>query len=167
MWDLPDPFTIEIVVQPEDIDDYDHTNNAVYLRWLDEVTWAHADAEGAGPSVHSEMRRGMVVHRTELQYIAPALLGDELLVANWLVHCDARLRAHRRFQIVRPKDGKTLLRALTQYVCIDLDSGRPARMPPLYRERYVVVPSVAEALGKESWPFALPPVLVSVSSAKE
>ena len=59
LWDLPDPFTVDLAVQDADIDDYEHTNNVVYLRWLDEIAWAHADAVGAGPDVHLQMRRGM------------------------------------------------------------------------------------------------------------
>ena len=157
MWDLPEPYTIELTVEDDDIDSYGHTNNAVYLRWLDQVAWAHAHAVGAGPEVHVEMRRGMAAHRTELHYIAPALAGDRLLVGNWIVYSNGRLRAQRRYQIVRPSDGTTLLRALGMYVCIDIDSGKPARMPPSYRERYVVLPAVKNALADAPWPFSISP----------
>ena len=159
VWDLPEPFIIELTVEDIDIDDYGHTNNAVYLRWLDQVAWAHCDAVGAGPSVHQELRRGMAAQRTELHYVAPALAGDRLLVGDWIVQCNGRVRAQRRFQIVREADSTTLLRALGMYVCIDIDSGRPARMPPLYRERYVVLPSVEKALASETWPFSISPAL--------
>ena len=85
----------------------------------------------------------------------PLLLGDRILVANWIVQASA-VRASRRFQIIRPSDGATLMRALSMYACIDLDSGRPRRMPPQYADRYVVIPSVAAALEKESrWPFLI------------
>ena len=157
MWDLPEPFTIELTVEDDDIDDYGHTNNAVYLKWLDRVAWAHADAVGTGPDVHQEMRRGMAMQRTELQYIAPAFGGDRLLIGDWIVFSSGRVRAQRRFKIVRPADGATLLRALGMYVCIDLDSGKPARMPTSYRERYVVLPAVENALARETWPFSISP----------
>lgn len=157
MWDLPEPFSIELRVQPDDIDDYGHVNNAVYLRWLDQVAWAHAEAVGVGRAMHSRMRRGMAAMRTELQYLAPALEDDELLGGNWIVHSDGRLRAQRRYQIVRPSDGATLLRALSLFVCIDIDSGRPSRMPEVYSENYVVLPSVAQSLAVEKWPFSISP----------
>ena len=157
MWDLPEPFIIELTVEDDDIDEYGHTNNAVYLRWLDHVARAHADAVGAGPDVHRKMHRGMAMHRTELQYVAPALAGDRLLIGDWIVFSSGRVRAQRRFQIVRPQDGATLLRALGMYVCIDLDSGKPARMPTSYAERYVVLPAVENALASETWPFSISP----------
>lgn len=156
-WDLPDPHVIEVEAEAADIDDYGHTNNAVYLRWLDAMAWAHAEAAGAGRKEHLELRRGMATHRTELQYIAPALLGDQLLVGDWIVHNDGRVRAWRRFQIIRPADGATLLRAVTQYVCIDIDSGRPKRLPDVYKAAYVVESAVAAALETERWPFAMRP----------
>lgn len=155
MWDLPKPFTVDLSVSEGDIDDYGHTNNAVYLRWCDEVAWAHAEAVGLGKGAHLRYRRGMAAYKTELQYVAPALLGDRVRVGNWIVHIDGRLRAHRRFQIVRTGDGTTLLRALTMYVCIDLDSGKPRRLPGEYTERYVVEPEVQQALAEARSPFAL------------
>ena len=162
MWDLPEPYTLELTVEDDDIDDYGHTNNAVYLRWLDQVAWAHAEAVGAGPDAHQRLRRGMAMHRTELQYVAPALAGDRLLIGDWIVFSNGRVRAQRRFQIVRPADGATLLRALGLYVCIDIDSGKPARMPASYRERYVVLPAVKNALVRETWPFSISPSPLSL-----
>ncbi len=154
-WDLPEPHSIDLEVAADDIDEYGHTNNSVYLRWLDAIAWAHADAVGAGREAHLAERRGMANRRTELQFVAPCFEGDRVRVGNWLVYCDGRLRATRRFQIVRVNDAATLLRAVTHYVCIDIDSGRPKRMPASYRANYVVEPAVERALAEESWPFAL------------
>ncbi len=154
-WDLPDPFTHEIEVVAEDIDSYGHTNNSVYLQWIDRIVWEHCKAVGASQDDHTRLRRGMAAWKTELHYAAATFEGDRLLGANWIVHSDGRLRAWRRYQIVRASDGVTVLRALCKYVCIDLDSGRPSRMPPEYKERYVVLPSVREALEATDSPFAI------------
>jgi acyl-CoA thioester hydrolase len=35
----------------------------------------------------------------------------------------------RRFQIRRPADNATVLRARMVFACVDLDSGRPRRLP--------------------------------------
>ncbi|HPW63949.1 MAG TPA: thioesterase, partial [Cyclobacteriaceae bacterium] len=34
-------FSINIIVQPTDIDDMAHVNNVVYVRWVQEVAAAH------------------------------------------------------------------------------------------------------------------------------
>jgi acyl-CoA thioester hydrolase len=42
----------------------------------------------------------------------------------------------RRFQVRRAADGETLARARTDYVCINLDTGRAARMPDVFQRSY-------------------------------
>jgi acyl-CoA thioester hydrolase len=87
----------------------------------------------------------MAVRRSEVDYLRAAYAGDRLTVGTWVVEV-TRLRALRRFQIVRPSDGATLVRADLDYVCINLDTGAPARMPPVFVAGYVVRPEVAAAL---------------------
>ncbi len=148
-WDLPAPYIHRVSAQGADIDAYGHVNNSVYLRWLDETAWAHSTALGVSPEDCIRLRRGMVVWRSQLNYLAPAFAGDALEVATWLVFEDARLRADRRFQILRPADSKTLLRGLIHYVCVDLDNGRPRRMPAEFAGRYRPLPEVGAALAEE------------------
>ncbi len=149
-WDLPSPFLHRVSAQPADIDAYGHVNNAVYLRWLDEAAWAHSTALGVPPGHCVRTRRGMVVWRSQLHFQAPAFAGDALEIATWLVFEDAKLRVDRRFQVRRMADGRTLLRGLIHYVCADLDSGRPRRMPPEFASRYRPLPEVATALAGET-----------------
>jgi acyl-CoA thioester hydrolase len=59
------------------------------------------------------------------------------------VSADGRLRAERRFQVLRLRDGATLARARIDYVCINLDSGRAARMPELFARAYVATPAAS------------------------
>ncbi len=149
-WDLPSPFVHRVSALPHDIDAYGHVNNSVYLRWLDETAWTHSTKLGIPPEHCVRTRRGMVVWRSQLHYQAPALAGDALEVGTWLVFEDGRLRVDRRFQVRRTGDGRTLLRGLIHYVCADLDSGRPRRMPPEFALRYRPLPEVVAALSHES-----------------
>ena len=135
-WDHADPFVIEVVATESDVDSYRHVNNAVYLTWLERCAWAHSAAVGLPEATCLELQRGMAVLHIDLDYLAAARAGDVVQVANWIAHCDGRLRATRRFQIRRPSDGATLLRGAIDYVCLNLATGRPARMPDLFRERY-------------------------------
>lgn len=148
-WDLPSPFIHRVSAQGTDIDAYGHVNNSVYLRWLDETAWAHSTALGVTPEDCVKLCRGMVVWKSQLNYLAPAFAGDALEVATWLVFVDARLRADRRFQIVRAADRRTVLRGLIHYVCADLESGRPKRMPAAFAENYRPRPEVLRALTRE------------------
>jgi acyl-CoA thioester hydrolase len=145
VWDLPSPFVTGLAVAPADIDAYQHVNNAVYMTWFDRAAWEHSAALGL-PIAHCvSIDRGMAVLRSVIAYQRPALLGDAILVATWLLPGESKLRVRRRFQVRRESDGATLARAEIEYACIELSSGRPVRWPAEFRERYVAVPEVTTA----------------------
>ena len=129
---------IELEVEAPDIDAYDHVNNAVYLTWLDRAAWSHSAALGVPLEKCVALRRGMAALRTEIDFVRAALSGDRVRVATWIAGSNGRLRVERRFQVVRAKDDATLARARTEYVCINLDSGRAVRMPEIFARAYVV-----------------------------
>lgn len=128
---------ITVEVQPTDIDAYEHVNNSVYLGWLDRAAWSHSATLGISLSQCVSMRRGMAAHRTEIDYVRAAVLGDHVMVATWIVSSDRKLRVERRFQVRRAPQGELLARARTDYVCINLDSGRAARMPETFQRAYL------------------------------
>ena len=127
-------------MQPEDIDAYQHVNNAVYLTWLDRAAWSHSTALGVPLGQCVALRRGMAAHRIEIEYRRAAVRGNVVQAATWIVNTDGRLRAERRFQVLRQADGETLARARIDYVCINLDTGRAVRMPESFARAYVVTP---------------------------
>jgi len=140
-WDFPAPHVVTLDVSSADIDVYDHVNNSVYLAWLDRAAWSHSATLGISlDECVKTLRRGMAAHRTEIDYLRAAVLGDRVLVGTWITEADAKLRVQRRFQVRRAADGETLARARTDYVCINLDSGRAARMPEAFHRAYVVTP---------------------------
>jgi acyl-CoA thioester hydrolase len=137
-------------VEPRDIDAYNHVNNAVYVVWCDRCAWHHSAALGLPLQRCLELDRGMAVLRTVMSYVRPALQGDELRVATWLLPGSSKLTLRRRFQIVR--DAVTLARAEVEYACIQLSSGRPMRWPAEFQEGYRCLPAVVAAAS------ALPPL---------
>ena len=135
-WDLPDPFVIDLVVNADDIDGLGHANNAVYVSWLESCAWQHSRSLGLGLEDYRRLNRAMAVLRHEIDYLAAAYQGDHLCLATWIVESDQRLKMKRHFQLVRPADGVTLLRAQTTFVCIEMSSGKPKRMPAEFIEGY-------------------------------
>jgi acyl-CoA thioester hydrolase len=136
-WDWPTPHIISLEVAASDIDAYNHVNNAVYLSWFDEAAWSHSAALGISLEECVRIRRGMAAHHSEIDYQRAAVLGDRVSVATWIISTDNKLRVERRFQVRRASDGETLARARTDYVCINLDSGRACRMPESFARCYV------------------------------
>lgn len=134
VWDLPDPFVLDITVRPDDTDRLGHANNVVYVRWLEEVSWAHIESLGMSWEQHQTTGKAMAITRTEIDYLASANAGDRLLLGTWLTGFDGRFRSSRQFQLIRPADGRTLMRAVSNHACVDLKTQRPARVPPEYGE---------------------------------
>jgi acyl-CoA thioester hydrolase len=135
-WDLPTPFTIELNVGADDIDGLGHANNAVYVSWLERGAWRHSQHLGLDLVAYRRLDRAMAVVRHEIDYLAAAYEDDQLVLATWIVDWDQRLKMQRRFQLIRPRDGVTLLRAQTTFVCIELSTGKPKRMPAEFVEGY-------------------------------
>lgn len=132
----PAAHSIELDVQAADIDEYSHVNNAVYLTWLDRAAWSHSAALGMPLERCIALRRGMAALRTEIDYERAALAGDRIRVATWIADCDGKLRCTRHFVVSRAADEAVLARAITIYVCLNLDTGRAARMPPEFVAAY-------------------------------
>ena len=135
-WDFESPFTLTQAVGQEHIDGLMHTNNAVYVSWCERVAWAHSEHLGLDLDAYHRLNRAMVISRSEFDYLKASRLGDELLLATWIVSWDGRLTMERRFQIRRPADDTTVLRARMVFACVDLESGQPRRMPKEFIEVY-------------------------------
>ncbi len=137
-WDHPDPFVIEVMVQKEHIDSYLHVNNSVYISWLDECARENSKQAGIDPDAASDFGYGMAVRDSHVTYLMAAHLGERLLVGNWMSKHDGKLRASRQFQIMRAHDGATIARATLDYVCINIKTGRPSKMPKEFKNNYSV-----------------------------
>lgn len=134
--DVARPFLFDVAVQPGDIDEQKHVNNAVYVQWMDKAAYAHSCAVGYDWRTYQKLGTSFFVRRHEIDYLAPGYEGDRILVATWPSGME-RFTAIRRHQIIRRSDGKTLARAQTFWVYVDIVSGRPARMPSEMIEAFV------------------------------
>lgn len=135
-WDVTTPYIQQLTVGAEHLDRFGHTNNVVYLGWLEKLAWAHSESLGLGFDDYARLNAGCVARRHELDYLAASFAGDELHLATWVHENDERLSMWRAYQIIRAQDRKTILRGRTHWVCVDLKSGRPKRMPPEFVQAY-------------------------------
>jgi acyl-CoA thioester hydrolase len=128
------PFEISLSVMRGDIDEQNHVNNAVYLRWVQEVATAHWQAIAS-----SEAREGIgwVVLRHEIDYKAPACLGNDVVLRTWVGKA-TRLTFERFTEIRRSSDGQILSTARTLWCPINAQTGRPVRVPVDVREQFSI-----------------------------
>ncbi|MDY7229326.1 acyl-CoA thioesterase [Hyalangium rubrum] len=133
------PFSIRIQVAPQDLDELQHVNNVVYVRWIQEVAVAHSASVGLGLEEYRQRGALFVVRRHEVDYLRPALAGDELEVETRVVAVSP-VTATRRTFIRRASDGQLLVQAQTQWAYISTTNGRPVRIPPEVMERFAIEP---------------------------
>jgi acyl-CoA thioester hydrolase len=91
-WDYPSPHTVDVTVGPEHIDVMRHTNNVVYLQWLEQVAWSHSQSLGLGPAEYEALGHGMVVREHVLTYLQATRLGESLRLATCVDIAEGRLR---------------------------------------------------------------------------
>jgi acyl-CoA thioester hydrolase len=131
------PHTLRIRVSGDDIDELGHASNLVYLRWVQEAAIDHSRAVGLGVAEYLARGTAFVVRRHEIEYLRPALVGDEIDVSTWVASLGAAT-SERRTAIRRVGDGALLARAVTQWVHLDLSRGRPVRTPEAVRGRFTI-----------------------------
>ncbi|NHZ81398.1 acyl-CoA thioesterase [Massilia sp. CCM 8695] len=136
-WDHVNPFVQTITPQPGDIDGLNHTNNAVYVQWCEQIGWAHSHKLGLHLDDYRRLDRAMAIRRGEYDYLLPTALGESLTLATWLTGGDGKIAMERRFQLIRDRDGMTVLRGRWDLVCIEISSGRVRRMPAEFLAAYV------------------------------
>ena len=127
-------FEMIVPVLPRDIDEQNHVNNTVYLRWVQDVASAHWQAV-ANPKAQGTI--GWVVLRHEIDYKAPAMLGDKVVLRTWVGKA-TRLTFERFTEIRRDRDGRLLSEARTLWCPIDAQTGRPVRVSAEVRSQFSI-----------------------------
>ena len=126
------PYELSLEIKPEDIDELNHVNNVVYLRWVQDVATAHWRVL-ATPAEQKEV--AWVAIRHEIDYLRPAVPGDAIIARTWVGAADG-LRFERNTEIMRARDRKVLARARTLWCPIDPGTGRPKEVSPELRARF-------------------------------
>ena len=117
-------FTHAITAQPADIDELGHVNNAVWVRWIQDLATAHWQAVAPADHIAAYI---WVVTRHEIDYRGNVGPGEMVTGETWVPEPPkgARFDRHVRFT---GADGKVKVEAVTTWALIDRASGRLARV---------------------------------------
>ncbi len=127
--DVPPPpaFSHRIMAREEDIDELGHVNNVNYLRWMLEAATLHWELYKSEASPEAIDGVAWVVMRHELDYFAPAFVGEAVDVFTW-VPTATPLTCDRFYEVVRVRDGALLARGASSYCVVDIATGKPRRL---------------------------------------
>jgi acyl-CoA thioester hydrolase len=128
------PFDLLLDVNPEDIDQLNHVNNVVYLKWVQEAAIAHWSASA---SAQAQRELFWVVVRHEIDYRRPALLGDSILARTW-VGVGGQRTFERHTELFRAADGTLLAKARTLWCPMAMATGRPTTVSDEVRAAFSI-----------------------------
>ncbi|MFL6781295.1 MAG: acyl-CoA thioesterase [Sphingomicrobium sp.] len=119
-------FELTFTAAPEHIDELGHVNNAVWVKWMEQVAVAHwrsvADAQ------HQDAYFWVVV-RHEIDYLRAAFEGDRVSGKTWVGEAPKGAKFDRHMEFTG-NDGRVCVRSRTDWAIIDKALGRPIRVPP-------------------------------------
>jgi acyl-CoA thioester hydrolase len=138
---MPALFEYPHAVLPDEIDGLGHVNNVAYVEWMQRAALAHSTAEGWSAEAHQKLGTGWVVRSHQIEYLQPALPGDEIIVRTWVADMK-KATSTRQYRIVRKSDGVLLATAATKWAYVNYATGMPTRVPREIAEAF-------EAMGSD------------------
>jgi acyl-CoA thioester hydrolase len=127
-------FEQTIRVAAADLDDQDHVNNVVYVRWVLDAATAHWISL-TSPAIRADV--GWVLLRHEIDYLSPALLDDEVIVRTEVGHLKG-LTFERHTTVRHAAGGRELVKSRTLWCPVDPRTARPRRVGPELRALFSV-----------------------------
>ena len=118
---MPHVFYLPITVAPEDIDELNHVNNIVYLRYVQDAAIGH------WKTVPQEIAAQIIwmARRHEIDYLKQAFLGEELVAKTW-VDDFVGVKSIRHCEIMRGEE--VLARSITHWISLNAQTLRPKRI---------------------------------------
>jgi acyl-CoA thioester hydrolase len=134
-------FRIVRHIEWQDIDMMQHLNNASYLDYAMDAGVQLTSAFGWPMSYWMEEGIAFVARRNSIEYLIPAYLEDQLEITTWLFNIRPAT-VTRQFDIRRMGTNELLARIQTLWVMLNLESGRPMRIPDSMIE--ILAPNISD-----------------------
>ena len=128
-----------LIVRDEEIDPQGHANNVVYVQWMQDAAVAHSASLGWPGRRYLDLGAGWVVRWHKIEYHAPALAGDRVVVRTWVATMN-KVTSLRRYRVLRLPDETLLATAETLWAFISYATARPTRIPPEIAGAFPLLP---------------------------
>lgn len=121
------------IASPGDIDELGHVNNAVWVRWVQEIATEHWQAVAAAEHVDAFV---WVVTRHEIDYRGNVGMGEKVEAMTFIPGLPKGARFDRRVDFFDTA-GKLLVSVHSTWAMIDRANGRLARIRPEVAEPFL------------------------------
>nr|WP_321451561.1 acyl-CoA thioesterase [uncultured Carboxylicivirga sp.] len=116
----------EYVVQESDIDELNHVSNIKYVEWIQEISKAHWYKVTQGTEFDN--RFFWVVSSHFIEYKMSALLNQSLLIETYVEKFEKAF-SYRAVEVKDKNTGKLIMKSLTKWCMMDVDTKRITRVP--------------------------------------
>ena len=113
----------QFIVPESAVDQNGHVNNVVYVQWMQDVAVLHYEAAG-GNKAMEDAGATWVARSHHIEYLKPLYVGEDVIALTWVENL-RRVRSLRRYQFLRQSDNVLLARGETDWVFVDIATGRP------------------------------------------
>lgn len=122
-------------ITDDDIDEFGHVNNVVWVRFVVEMATSHSEAVGLDAAAYRALGSWWIVYRHEIDYRTPAFPGDRVVEETWVSEMRGA-RSIRQVRFRRESDDTLLLEATTTWVFVDARNQKPRRIPSEVRAAF-------------------------------
>jgi YbgC/YbaW family acyl-CoA thioester hydrolase len=149
---VPKVYTARLRARHHEVDADGFLYPAVYLRYLAETAIDASNAAGFDARWYTATGAGWIIRRSTLEIKGLVAAGDRLEIRTW-VEDFRRVRSNRRYEIY-DGTGAPCGGAVTDWVFVDMATGKPRRVPTEMALGFGVDPSMP-GLERPGW--AAPP----------
>ena len=115
-----------ITIPSSAIDENGHVNNVVYVQWMQDIALEHYASIGGIAAQGPDST--WVIRKHSVEYFLPAFDGEEIEARTWVEDL-RKVRSLRMYEFVRKSDGKVLVKGETDWVFMDVKTGRVKAIP--------------------------------------
>jgi acyl-CoA thioester hydrolase len=142
-------------VRHHECDAYGTVHPAVYMRYAQETAFDASAAAGYDMDRYEALDRLWLARESEIHYLHPLRYGDSVQVKTWVVDF-RRVRSIRAYEFRHVASGELVARAFTDWVHLELSTGRPAHISPEMRAAFFPEGPPPPAPARERFPEAPP-----------
>jgi len=117
-------FKHRFTAQPADIDELGHVNNAVWVRWIQDMATAHWSGMATPEQIADYV---WVIVRHEIDYRGNLREGESVTARTWVADAPQGAKWDRFVEF--EKDARIVVRAKTTWAILDRATGRLVRVP--------------------------------------
>lgn len=122
----------EITVSKNDLDDLNHVNNIIYIRWIQEIAKFHWES-----LVSNDIRKNYywVLLEHQIKYLHPAFLGDKIKIKTYIEKTGG-IKSNRIVEIYNTDTNILIVKSKTIWCLINAKSNKPSRITEEIRQAF-------------------------------